>query len=120
MNLKRRAFLVIGLMCLALPVASLAQKVKEDPTVRSVEGTVTDETGNILEGAVVQMKNTKNLQVRSFITQADGKYQFQGLSFGADYEFKARHDGKVSAPKTLSTFDSRKRPVINLTVEAKK
>ncbi len=120
MNLKRRAFFVIGLMCVALPVVALAQKVKEDPTVRSVEGTVTDESGKILEGAVVQMKNTKTLQVRSFITQEDGKYQFQGLSFGANYEFTARHSGKVSAPKTLSTFDSRKRPVINLTVVAKK
>ena len=29
--------------------------------------------------AVVQLKNTKTLQIRSFITQGDGNYHFTGL-----------------------------------------
>jgi len=114
--------LSVLLLCAALaaPVAAQKDKQKEDPTVRSVEGTVTDELDNPLSGAVVQLKNVKTLQIRSFITQSDGKYYFQGLNTNVDYELRASHNGRNSAPKTLSSFDSRKRAIINLKVQSKK
>jgi hypothetical protein len=91
----------------------------EDLSVRSVEGSVTGSGGAVVEGAVVQLKNTKTLQVRSFITQKDGKYHFQGLSTNADYELKAVLGEQSSKTKTLSSFDSRKTATIDLKIESK-
>jgi hypothetical protein len=111
----------VALLWLCLPVTSPAQRGLSDETaVRSVEGIVADGSGSPIEGAVVQLKNVKSLQIRSFVTQADGKYQFQGLSFSVDYELKATHGGKSSGAKTLSTFDSRKKATITLVVDSKK
>ena len=46
-----------------------------------------------MSGAVVQLKDTKSLQIRSFYTQKDGSYHFAGLSTNIDYELRAEHDG---------------------------
>ena len=51
---------------------------------------------NAVVGAVVQLKDTKTLQIRSFITQDKGEYHFAGLSTNIDYELKADHDGASS------------------------
>jgi hypothetical protein len=75
---------------------------------------------SLVEGAVVQLKNTKTMQVRSFITKADGVYQFQGLSPTVDYELKAEAKGFMSPQRTLSTFDTRTRAIIHLRLENKK
>lgn len=95
-------------------------KGKEDPNVRALQGTVKDDAETALEGAVVKLKNVKTLQVRSFITKADGSFTFGGLSTNADYEIKADHQGGSSDTRTLSIFDSRKIAIINLKVEPKK
>ncbi len=97
------------------------KKGKDDESkARSLTGVVRDEQENNAEGAVVQLKDTKTLQVRSFITKEDGSYQFHGLSSDVDYQVKADRKGSTSAVKTLSVFDSRKNPVINLKLEPKK
>lgn len=95
-------------------------KQREDPNVRSVQGAVLDERDRVVEGAVVQLKNMKTLQVRSFITQEDGTYYFHGLSTNVDYELKAEQGGASSDVKTLSVFDSRKKATINLKLESRK
>jgi hypothetical protein len=94
-------------------------KQREDPNTRSVQGTVEDANGSLVEGAVVQLKNKKSLQVRSFITQKDGAYYFHGLSTDVDYELRAEHKGRSSATRTLSVFDSRRKAIINLKLEDK-
>jgi len=93
-------------------------KEKEDPNIRSVQGAVYDERDIPVEGAIVKLKNTKSLQVRSFITQQDGTYYFHGLSTNVDYELKAEHQGQSSQAKTLSIYDSRKKAIINLKLES--
>ena len=98
--------------------AGLAQKAKPDPT-RTVEGTVTAANGQSITGAVVYLKNTKNLAIRSFITQDKGQYVFHGLSPDIDYELYASYNGASSKTKKLSSFDSKKDEVINLQVENK-
>ena len=80
---------------------------------------VTDETDKTVDGAVVQLKNTKNLQIRSFITTDNGTYYFHGLSPDVDYELKAEFKSAESPTKTLSSFDSRKQAVINLKLAKK-
>jgi len=108
---------------LVICFASLAianQKKSDEDRLRMVQGSVTDGQENAIVGAVVQLKNTKTLQVRSFITQDKGSYQFHGLDPNVDYALKAEYQGASSASRTLSAFDSRKQPVINLKIEAKK
>ena len=104
-----------GLAVMAVrPTLAVAQKKTEERATRSVQGLVTDGSENAIEGAVVQIKDTKTLQIRSFITKQDGTYHFHGLSPDVDYELKADHQGASSGGKTLSSFDSRKTAVINL------
>ena len=107
------------LLLLALPL-SAQKKTKEDTSTRSLQGAVTDATDNPVEGAVVKLKDTKTLQVRSFITKADGNYHFHGLNPDVDYEVKADYQGATSNNRTLSSFDTRRTAILNLKLEAKK
>lgn len=114
--------ILTGLVCavmLVVVVPAVAQKrdTKENTTTRSVEGVVTDNAETPVDGAVVQLKDTKSLQIRSFITRANGTYHFHGLSPDVDYELKADHQGKSSSQRTLSSFDSRKQAVMNLKLD---
>jgi hypothetical protein len=84
---------------------------------RPVSGFVTDADGKPVTGAIVQLKNTRTLQVRSYITREKGDYYFAGLSKDVDYELKAQSNGKTSAAKTLSSFDTKPQPVINLQIK---
>ncbi|MEX2261954.1 MAG: carboxypeptidase-like regulatory domain-containing protein [Bryobacteraceae bacterium] len=116
-----QAALLPAICLLLLPAAAFAQGKKgEDENVRMVQGTVTNAKDNLVAGAVVQLKNTKSLQIRSFITREEGTYYFHGLDQNVDYELKADHEGASSSVRTLSSFDSRKKPVINLKIESKK
>jgi hypothetical protein len=116
----RKAIVCAALGVLCLAPAALAQRKGEDTNVRTVQGTVSDANESAVEGAVVQIKNTKTLQIRSFITKENGAYYFHGLSPDVDYELKAEFQGAASSMKTLSSFDSRKQAVINLKLEGKK
>ena len=114
---RKLATVVLALAAVAvlLPARLLAQdKRNEDPNTRMVQGIVTDAGNQPVKGAVVKLKDMKTLQIRSFYTLEDGSYHFAGLSTNADYELRAEYNGSESATKTLSNFDSRKTPRINL------
>jgi hypothetical protein len=83
---------------------------------RPVTGVVTDKRGNTLPGAVVQLENTFDLTVRSYITDKDGRYHFTGLNDDVDYRLKARYRNNWSEPKTLSKFNSSAHPEVNLMI----
>jgi len=89
----------------------------EEASKRSLEGLVTDANEQVVVGAVVKLKDMKTLSVRSFITKDDGKYHFYGLSSSNDYEVWADFTGMVSKPRTLSVYDSRKKPNLDLKLE---
>lgn len=97
--------------------AEAQKKNSDDKQTRSVQGVVSDDKDTPLEGAVVQLKDTKTLQIRSFITKQNGTYHFHSLNPDVDYELKAEHQGANSGSKTLSSFDSRKSAVINLKID---
>jgi hypothetical protein len=84
---------------------------------RPLSGFVTDADGKPVVGAIVQLKNTRTLQVRSFITRDKGDYYFAGLSKDVDYEVKATLTGHASAIRTLSSFDPKPQPVLNLQIK---
>lgn len=114
MTTKRLIALAAVWLALAAGSAFAQKSKREDTNTRTVQGVVQDAGENAVTGAVVQLKDTKTLQVRSFITQGDGAYHFAGLSTNVDYEIKADHNGASSGTKTLSVFDSRKQANINL------
>ena len=99
--------------------AGMAQKKSAEAT-RSVQGTVTVADDTPVSGAVVQLKNTKTLQIRSFISKDDGTYHCYDLSPDIEYELKADYQGASSGTKTLSSFDSRRQAVLNLKLNPKK
>jgi hypothetical protein len=108
-------------VCALLLLAGVAPAKKdENATIRSVQGVVNNAQGAAVNGAVVQLKNTKTLQIRSFITRDNGAYYFHGLSTDVDYELRADFDGASSPARTLSSFDNRREPVVNLKLEPKK
>ena len=102
--------------CIAIvfSLAVLHAQKNDDTTTRTVEGIVTDAAKQAVANAVVQLKNAKTLQIRSFITQGDGNYHFTGLATDVEYQVKAEHEGAASPWKTLSVFNSKKTAVINL------
>jgi hypothetical protein len=117
----RRSSKILAI-ALAGALTLLAQdRKKNDPdaATRSVSGTVSDPDEKPVEGAVVQLKDAKTLQVRSYITKNDGSYHFNGLSVQTDYQLKAEFQGASSSTKTLSVFDGRKAAVVNLKLEKK-
>jgi hypothetical protein len=111
----RSVSIVIVLFCAGVFCADLgAQQKNEDNNARTVEGVVTNAANQPVAKAVVQLKNTKTLQIRSFITQDDGTYHFAGLATDVEYQLKADRDGSSTSWKSLSVFNSKKTAVINL------
>ena len=49
-----------------------APKHEKAPTTRAVSGQVTDETGQVLEGALVTLTDNKTNEKTSFFTKKDG------------------------------------------------
>jgi hypothetical protein len=86
---------------------------------RAIEGTVLSSNGTAVPGAIVQIKDSKTLQVRSYIAQQDGKYQFWGLSNDVSYELRAMAGGLTSKSKTVSVFNSRSKVTLNLKLTKK-
>jgi hypothetical protein len=117
--IRKLACAAVCALLLPASMAWAADKKKEDTNIRTVQGAVTDAAGEAVNGAVVQLKNTKTLQIRSFITKDNGAYYFHGLSTDVDYELRADYLGASSGAKTLSTFDSRKLAIMNLKLNKK-
>ena len=109
----------IAATLLACCVAFGQKGGKQDSTIREVEGAVTDASGSPIEKAVVQLKDTKTLQVQSFITDSAGHYHFAGLSTDVEYQLKAEHNGESTGWKTLSLFNTKKVATINFKLKSK-
>jgi protocatechuate 3,4-dioxygenase beta subunit len=103
------------LLCAALaPAQAVAGR---EPQSRSVKGQVTDSANRPVPSAVVYLKNTKTLAVKTFITEADGNYRFHALLTNQDYEVYAESKGQRSDNKTISQFDTRQEVTVNLKIK---
>ena len=102
--------LLLALASAAFPQTGKKGEVKE----RTVEGFVIDSAGKAMPGAIVQLKNVRTAQIRSFIAQNKGDFFFNGLSADVDYEIHAEVDGNVSQTKTISSYDGRKAFTVTL------
>ena len=109
---------VLSAVSLALsPEPQFGRAKEPQDHTRTLTGRVFDRQDQPLEKAVVYLKNTKSLVVKTYITDPDGSYRFPALSPNVDYEVYAEHNGARSDNKTLSSFDTRK--VVNITLRVK-
>src|SRR3954471_19496602 len=92
---------------------------QEDANLRSIEGVVSDADRNLVPKAIVQLKDMRTLQVRSFVTSAEGAYHFAGLRMDTDYELKASLGDQATSTKRVSNFETRKTVTVNLQMEKK-
>ena len=81
---------------------------------RSVKGAVVDANSVPVAGATVFIKQQKTKGVRSYTSTANGRFQFAQVNMAEDYDLWAEKDGKKSAVKTVSSWDSRKEFEVEL------
>ena len=91
------------LMFVAFPAAAIAQADQ-----RVVQGKVELSSGDMAKGAIVYIKNGKTLEVRTYISTADGSFRFGQLNQDADYTVWAEYQGKKSKERGVSSFDNKK------------
>lgn len=112
------AWLLPGGLAQAQPAGLFASS--SEGQMRTLTGIVRAKNGGPLPDAVVYLKNTSNLAVKTYIAEKDGRYRFNALSPNTDYEVYAEHQGKRSSTKTVSGFDNREKVVINLEIDMDK
>ena len=112
MTRKLLAVAAMIMMVLVVSAPVVAQ------STRTLQGQVVKSGDAPLPGAVVYLKNTKTLSIRTFVSDDKGNYRFASLSPNVDYEVYAEYKGAKSDTKTLSAFDSRTTATINLKVNA--
>jgi hypothetical protein len=74
---------------------------------RIVEGKVEDGNSAPVNEATVFLKDLKSKSIRSYTSRADGKFRFTQVNMAEDYDLWAEKDGKKSATRTVSSWDSR-------------
>jgi hypothetical protein len=105
-------FLAALLLLAASGVAPSARA--QDYGVKQLQGKVLGASDAPLSGAIVYLENSRNNDIKSYITETDGGYHFANLSADTDYTVWASFKGKKSATKTISSFDSRKNVFLDL------
>lgn len=115
--MRRLVLLSAALLLLsALLCAQLhgGKKSEDLSAPRHLIGIVLDTAHHAASGAVVYLKNKRTLAISTYIAGDDGAYRFNNLSPDIDYEVHAEFNGRKSAIKTLSSFDTHKQARINL------
>jgi Carboxypeptidase regulatory-like domain len=88
---------------IAVPAAQ-AQNIGQ----RVVNGSVVDAGSESVVGATVFLRNTKTKSIRSYTSTKDGRFRFAQVDMSEDFELWAEKEGKKSATKTISSWDTRK------------
>jgi hypothetical protein len=117
--MKHPLFLPLLMMLVLSALAGAAKDQKKEPPLRTVRGQVVDKDEKSLPSAIVYLKNLKSQSETTHIADDEGNYRFSGLDPNVDYEIHAEHQGKSSAKRTISTFDSRKEIIIQLKIDRK-
>jgi len=118
-RMKKSTSFIVGFVLLWLVAVGSSATALKDPVdnTRTLAGRVFNRQDQPLQKAIVYLKNTKSLALKTYITDSDGGYRFSGLSPNIDYEVHAEFSGARSDTKTLSAFDTRKQVSITLRVK---
>jgi hypothetical protein len=112
------------LCLLAAPAALLATPAafaqQRPPMERIVQGDVTNDAGAPISGAVVYLKDSKSLAMKTYLTDTAGHYRFGELSQNTDYEIWAESHGEKSKSKSISSFDNRNNFQYSFKINMKK
>jgi hypothetical protein len=81
---------------------------------RTVSGTVLNASNEPVPGATVFLKNEKTKAIRSYASTADGHFHFAQIDMADDYDLWTEKDGRKSAVKTVSSWDTRKEFISEL------
>jgi len=117
-----RGALVLSVLVASVCVvrASVVETNGSQPELRALLGHVVTGQGEPVQKAIVYLKNTKTLAIKTYISEADGAFRFPALSPNVDYEIYAESGGARSDTKTLSAFDNRKQVSMTLKLHSAK
>ena len=82
--------------------------------LRVVMGAVVDANSAPVEGATVFLKDLKSKNIRSFTSVEHGRFRFSQVNMAEDQELWAEKDGKKSAVKSVSSWETRKELEVEL------
>jgi hypothetical protein len=114
----RWVLLLLLVACSATLPRSVAQSLGQ--AVRVAQGTVQNGNDQPQANAVVYLQDQKSLEVRTYITEADGHYRFGQLSTEVDYQLWAEYKGHKSKTRSISSFDSKKQFNFDLKIDTAK
>jgi len=123
--MKRISMVATIILCVAVIVLSTPQlfgassMADKNDQGRNLTGQVLTKSDSPLSEAIVYLKNTKTLTIKTFITEKDGGYRFHNLSQNVDYEVYADYQGQKSSTKTISSFDNRSNITLNIRIDTK-
>jgi hypothetical protein len=106
-----------GMILLMLMAAFPGVAKAQDFGLKNLQGKVFDGANAPIKGAIVYLQSSRNNDIKTFISGDDGSYRFAALSADTDYTVWAAHNGKKSATKTVSSFDTRKLVYLDLKIK---
>lgn len=120
-NSPRRLLLAVCLSALALRVTlgnlTPALSAQTAHIERTVDGKVVNKADAPINGAVVYLKDTRSLNIKTYICDNDGHFHFGQLSQDTDYDLWADNNGVKSNTRTISSFDDKSHYYFTLTVK---
>jgi hypothetical protein len=84
---------------------------------RVINGTVVDAGSAAVSGATVFLRNSKTKAIRSYTSTKEGRFRFVQVNLSEDYDLWAEKNGKKSAIKTISSWDTRKEVEAELRIK---
>lgn len=108
-------FLILLVLVCGLAVSGFA--LAQSTASKSLQGKVLAANNTPLSGAIVYLQDNKTNSIRSFISTEDGSYRFGQLAPDSDYQVWAQYKNAKSPTKTISSYDSRTRVIIDLHIK---
>src|SRR5580700_2129061 len=116
--MRLRILMLLLLTCAAAGPLSFSQTLAQ--SMRVVQGRALNADAQPQQNAVVYLQDQKTLEVRTYITEADGHYRFGQLSSDVDYQLWAEYKGRKSKTRSISSFDSKKQFNFDLKIDTPK